>query len=395
MIYPSSAFHHILHRNKLTNVSFQHHQGKIGGGKGLFRNYFTTSRAPFIYNSNPPTRSVLEEELISSYAASGDTDTTMIVDSIPIHVVNGVECVEIRVELPLVGNVTVIEATAKSQNTLVDMALALDDSTTSNQTIYSESGNEGDENEGICSLNSGDPYGAVLWPSSVSVAKYLSLLKNGADDTEDKSLLKDSTVLEIGAGTGLVSITAALGGAKCVIATDYEPIPLTLLRYAATTLNGVQCMEAKLQQENHLMVETILGRVNSDRIRNRTTNCTIQTQILDLRNLTEPLPSADIVVAADVLYESATGIALAHRALEAYKRGSRFIVGDSPGRPGRIPFLNELKRIAPEIEAEFVTTLGLSCLGERHDLLCDKDSQSFSINKPRPLMVSILDLRPT
>jgi hypothetical protein len=154
-------------------------------------------------------------------------------------------------------------------------------------------------------------------------------------------------------------------------------------------------MEDKLQQENHLMVETILGRVNSDRIRNRTTNCTIQTQILDLRNLTEPLPSADIVVAADVLYESATGIALAHRALEAYKRGSRFIVGDSPGRPGRIPFLNELKRIAPEIEAEFVTTLGLSCLGERHDLLCDKDSQSFSINKPRPLMVSILDLRPT
>jgi len=275
------------------------------------------------------------------------------------------------------------------------MALALDDSTTSNQTIYSESGNEGDGNEGICSLNSGDPYGAVLWPSSVSVAKYLSLLKNGADDTEDKSLLKDSTVLEIGAGTGLVSITAALGGAKCVIATDYEPIPLTLLRYAATTLNGVQCMEDKFQQENHLMVETILGRVNSDRIRNRTTNCTIQTQILDLRNLTEPLPSADIVVAADVLYESATGIALAHRALEAYKRGSRFIVGDSPGRPGRIPFLNELKRIAPEIEAEFVTTLGLSCLGERHDLLCDKDSQSFSINKPRPLMVSILDLRPT
>jgi hypothetical protein len=196
MIYPSSAFHHILHRNKLTNVSFQHHQGKIGGGKGLFRNYFTTSRAPFIYNSNPPTRSALEEELISSYAASGDTDTTMIVDSIPIHVVNGVECVEIRVELPLAGNVTVIEATAKSQNTLVDMALALDDSTTSNQTIYSESGNEGDENEGICFLNSGDPYGAVLWPSSVSVAKYLSLLKNGADDTEDKSLLKDSTVLD-------------------------------------------------------------------------------------------------------------------------------------------------------------------------------------------------------
>jgi predicted nicotinamide N-methyase len=385
----------ILNRNKHTNVSFQDHQGKIGGGKGLFRNYFTTSRAPFIYNSNPPTRSILEEELISSFAASGDNDTTMIIDSIATHVVNGVECVEIRVELPLVGSVTIIEATAKSQNTLVDMALALDDSTTSNQTIYSESGNETDENEGISSLKSGDPYGAVLWPSSISVAKYLTLLKSGTDITENKSLLKDSTVLEIGAGTGLVSITAALGGAKYVIATDYEPIPLTLLRYAATTLNGVQCTDEKCQQENNSMVETLLGRVNSDCIRNRTTNCTIQTQILDLRNLTEPLPPADMVVAADVLYESATCIALAHRALEAYQRGSRFIVGDSPGRPGRIPFLNELKRIAPEIEAEFVTTLGLSCLGQRHDLLCGKDSQSIAINKPRPLMVSILDLRPT
>jgi predicted nicotinamide N-methyase len=370
----------ILNRNKHTNVSFQDHQGKIGGGKGLFRNYFTTSRAPFIYNSNPPTRSILEEELISSFAASGDNDTTMIIDSIATHVVNGVECVEIRVELPLVGSVTIIEATAKSQNTLVDMALALDDSTTSNQTIYSESGNETDENEGISSLKSGDPYGAVLWPSSISVAKYLTLLKSGTDITENKSLLKDSTVLEIGAGTGLVSITAALGGAKYVIATDYEPIPLTLLRYAATTLNGVQCTDEKCQQENNSMVET---------------NCTIQTQILDLRNLTEPLPPADIVVAADVLYESATGIALAHRALEAYQRGSRFIVGDSPGRPGRIPFLNELKRIAPEIEAEFVTTLGLSCLGQRHDLICGKDSQSITIDKPRPLTVSILDLRPT
>jgi hypothetical protein len=57
------------------------------------------------------------------------------------------------------------------------MTLALDDSTTSNQTIYSESGNEGDENESISSLNSGDPGGAVLWPSSISVVKYLTFVK--------------------------------------------------------------------------------------------------------------------------------------------------------------------------------------------------------------------------
>jgi predicted nicotinamide N-methyase len=192
----------------------------------------------------------------------------------------------------------------------------------------------------------------------------------------------------------LVSIAAALGGAKVVVATDYEPIPLTLLHYAATTLNGIRCIDDKLHHENHPTLETVLGRVNSDRIRRRSTNCTIQTQLLDLRNLTEPLPPADIVVAADVLYEPATGIALAHRALEAYQRGSRFIVGDSPGRPGRIPFLTELKRIAPDIEADFFNTLGLTCLGERHDLICGKDSQSVSMHKPMPLIVSILDIGP-
>ncbi len=104
-------------------------------------------------------------------------------------------------------------------------------------------------------MKSGDPYGAALWPSSVSVANYLTLLKNGTDITENKSLLKDSTVLEIGVGTVLVSISAALGGMKYVIAADYEPIPLTLLCYAATTLNGVQCTDEKCQQENNSMVK--------------------------------------------------------------------------------------------------------------------------------------------
>lgn len=372
--------------NIMNNVRYKHNMSILGGRKGFSRNYVAC-------RSIPPTRSVTEERIISSYAT--DENTSMKVNSAAHHTVDGIECTEIAVSLTLVGNVKIIEATAKSQDELVEMALALDDgATTNNETTEAHSSKPNAEQQGVTTLYSGDPYGAVLWPSARTVAEYLLSLKR--DDAENSCLLiKDSTILEIGTGTGLVSIAAALGGAKHVIATDYERIPLTLLGYAATTLNGIQCRDDRYRHGRNISAaeEVCNSDASLDNSANKN-NCTITTQLLDLRNLTEPLPPADIVVAADVLYEPATGVAVAHRAAEAYRRGSRFIIGDSPGRPGRISFVSELKRIAPDIQVEFVDVVGHTCVGKRNDLICGEGSLSVSLDEPKSLAIAILDIGP-
>jgi hypothetical protein len=106
-----------------------------------------------------------------------------------------------------------------------------------------------------------------------------------------------------------------------------------------------------------------------------------------------PLPPADIVVAADIMYEPMTGRALAYRAVEALRRGSRVLVGDSPGRAGRPAFLAALQELGIT-DALFVNTVGQTCSGPRHDLICGKDSASVS-ETPKDWEVAIMDLDPS
>lgn len=176
------------------------------------------------------------------------------------HSVNGIECVEVTVSLPQLGPVTILEATAGSQDLLVNLALEDEQE----QTINSSS----------LQLPTGDPYGAVLWPASLTIASRL---------LNDISI-KNQSIVEIGAGTGLVSIAAAMVGARSVLATDYEQIPLQLLQYAAKHLNSIPDIDSIL-------------------------SC----QHFDLCDFDTPLPSADLVVAADIMYEPKTGKAMAKR----------------------------------------------------------------------------------
>ena len=146
---------------------------------------------------------------------------------------------------------------------------------------------------------------AVLWPAAWAASNYLL----SQPDLRDN--LHNLSILELGTGTGLVSISAALGGAKQVLATDYEPLALALTRYAADNINTD-------------------SKSSSSKIK-------IETQLLDLCALEEqPLPiqehGVDVVVAADIMHEPKTGIAMAHRAVEALRKNCRVIVGDSPGR---------------------------------------------------------------
>ncbi|KAL2087410.1 hypothetical protein ACEWY4_016238 [Coilia grayii] len=70
----------------------------------------------------------------------------------------------------------------------------------------------------ICIYESLDSYGAMIWPGAVALCKYLEM--PAAKQQVD---LLDKSAIEIGAGTGLLSVVATLLGAK-VVATDLPDI---------------------------------------------------------------------------------------------------------------------------------------------------------------------------
>ncbi|XP_074551631.1 S-adenosylmethionine-dependent methyltransferase domain-containing protein [Halichoeres trimaculatus] len=61
-----------------------------------------------------------------------------------------------------------------------------------------------------------DTFGALTWPGAISLCQFL-------ENNQQQVNLKDKAVLEIGAGTGLLSVVASLLGA-CVTATDLPVI---------------------------------------------------------------------------------------------------------------------------------------------------------------------------
>lgn len=137
------------------------------------------------------------------------------------------------------------------------------------------------------------PYGRVLWPSAAACARVLVALA---------ARTKARTVLELGCGTGLVSLVAARAGLD-VLATDVDDGALVAARAAAARVS-------------------MTG--------------TFRAAPFDVRGVV-PLPAADIVVAADVLYEEVLAAALARRCVQALATGAHVIVGD-PGRVFRTRF---------------------------------------------------------
>ncbi|XP_029978496.1 methyltransferase like 21e [Sphaeramia orbicularis] len=68
----------------------------------------------------------------------------------------------------------------------------------------------------ICIKESTDFYGAVLWPSAMVLCHFL-------EANRDQYNLMDKNVIELGAGTGLVTIVSSLLGAK-VTSTDLPEV---------------------------------------------------------------------------------------------------------------------------------------------------------------------------
>nr|XP_006131095.1 protein-lysine methyltransferase METTL21E-like [Pelodiscus sinensis] len=113
-----------------------------------------------------------------------------------------------------------------------------------------------------------DCYGAFVWPSALVLSHFL--------ETNAKQYsLVDKSVIEIGAGTGLVSIVASLLGAH-VTATD---------------------------------LPELLGNLQYNVLKNTTTKCKHQPQIKELswgvdleKNFPKSLCQFDYIMAADVVY---------------------------------------------------------------------------------------------
>ena len=99
------------------------------------------------------------------------------------------------------------------------------------------------------------PYWCFCWASGQVLARYL---------LDHPALVRDRTVLDLGAGSGVVAIAAALAGAARVIACDLDPYS-RLAAAENAMLNGVEL------------------RFSDD--------------------LAAVLPEADLVLAADILYD--------------------------------------------------------------------------------------------
>lgn len=77
--------------------------------------------------------------------------------------------------------------------------------------------------------------GTVVWNSSLLLVRLLERLTTTTLDDNNNSMLRlgDQTVLELGCGTGLVSLAASCLGARRVIATDGNP---AVVRLAASNI---------------------------------------------------------------------------------------------------------------------------------------------------------------
>jgi predicted nicotinamide N-methyase len=137
------------------------------------------------------------------------------------------------------------------------------------------------------------PYWAELWPSGVALARLV-----GA------RALRGARTLELGCGLGLPSLAAAAAGGR-VTATDWAADAVALLERNAS--------------RNGLAVEAL--------------HC----------SWTEPEPLVerapwDLVLLADVLYESRNGAALLALLPRLVDAGGEILLAD-PGRPEATPFL--------------------------------------------------------
>ncbi|SDE98401.1 Predicted nicotinamide N-methyase [Blastococcus aurantiacus] len=130
------------------------------------------------------------------------------------------------------------------------------------------------------------PFWAAAWPGGQALARYVL-------DTPD--LVAGRSVLDLGAGSGLVAVAAVLAGATRVVASEIDPFGLAAIPENAA-LNGVSGIEP---------VGDLLG---------------------------ERPPAVDVVLAGDVCYDRTMTERVLPFLDAARAAGAEVLIGD-PGRP--------------------------------------------------------------
>jgi predicted nicotinamide N-methyase len=151
------------------------------------------------------------------------------------------------------------------------------------------------------------PFWAAAWPGGQALARHV---------LDAPSLVAGRSVLDLGSGSGLVAVAAALGGATEVVASEVDPYGRTAVAVIAE-LNGVGPVR-------------VVGDLHGG-----------------------PPPVADVVLAGDVCYDREMTERVLPFLVAARAAGAEVLVGD-PGRP-YLP-VDRLEQVAvhdvPETEGD-------------------------------------------
>ena len=131
------------------------------------------------------------------------------------------------------------------------------------------------------------PFWAAAWPGGQALARYV---------LDHPEVVAGRSVLDLGAGSGLVSVAAAMAGASRVIASEVDPYGM-----AATTVNA---------EDNGVGSIVVTG------------------DLLD----EDPDPDVEVVLAGDVCYDRAMTERVLPFLGKAWLGGAAVFLGD-PGRP--------------------------------------------------------------
>ena len=150
--------------------------------------------------------------------------------------------------------------------------------------------------DGVPGPGEASPFWAAAWVGGQGLARYV---------LDTPGLVAGRTVLDLGAGSGLVAIAAALAGAQRVLASDVDPYALAVMPLNAAA-NGVAVVEP-------------VGDV-----------------------LDDDLPEVEVVLAGDVFYDLRMADRVRPWLFTAWARGAAVLVGD----PGRSQLPDGLREVA-------------------------------------------------
>lgn len=183
-------------------------------------------------------------------------------------------------------------------------------------------------------LSSTPPQGHLLWNAGRTLATHL--------ESNASTLIRDKTVLELGAGAGLPSLVSAIHGARHVVVTDYPDAELVEnLQY-----NIEHC--TLLPQPRNIKADGFLWGAETDKL---------------IAGLPEGEERFDVLILADLLFNHSEHRKLVATVTQMLKRSedARALVFFTPYRPWLLPndlaFFDLVKEAGFEVEKFFEHTM--------------------------------------